>query len=71
MLISELEGIKHETSKNLPARLFQKQNKSLKLGRINADISHKLEKQLRSKTVKRFGSKKDNLPKAIQEAVKT
>jgi hypothetical protein len=27
MLISELEGTKHETSKNLPARLFQKQNK--------------------------------------------
>ena len=32
MLISELEGTKNETSKNLPARLFQKQKKVTKIG---------------------------------------
>jgi hypothetical protein len=59
----------------LAARLFQKhvtsKNKWLKLGRINVDISDELEKQLRLKTVERFGGKKGDLSKAVQEAVKT
>jgi len=40
------------------------------LGRINVDISDELEKQLRLKTVERFGGKKGDLSKAVQEAVK-
>ena len=70
-VISEIEGTKHETNKNwiqkLAAHLFQKQSKWLKLGRINVDISEELEKQLRMKTVERFGGKKWQL---IQEAAK-
>jgi hypothetical protein len=41
------------------------------LGRINVDIKDELEKQLRIKTVERFGGKKGDLSKAVQEAVKT
>jgi hypothetical protein len=41
------------------------------LGRINVDITDELEKQLRLKTVERFGGKKGDLSRAVQEAVKT
>ncbi|MGA3111142.1 MAG: ribbon-helix-helix domain-containing protein [Candidatus Bathyarchaeia archaeon] len=41
------------------------------MGRINVDISDELEKQLRLKTVERFGGKKGDLSKAVQDAVKT
>jgi hypothetical protein len=41
------------------------------LGRINVEISEELEKQLRLKTVERFGGKKGDLSKAVQEAVET
>jgi hypothetical protein len=41
------------------------------MGRINVDISNELEKQLRLKTVERFGGKKGDLSRALQEAVKT
>ena len=71
MLISELDGTKKETNKNLPARLFQKQKQVTKMGRINIDIPDELEKQLRLKTIEQFGGKKGDLSKAIQEAIKT
>jgi len=41
------------------------------MGRINVDISDELEKQLRLKTVEKFGGKKGDLSRALQEAVKT
>ncbi len=41
------------------------------MGRINVDISDEIEKQLRLKTVERFGGKKGDLSRAIQEAVQT
>ena len=41
------------------------------MGRISIDLSDELEKQLRFKTVERFGGKKGDLSKAVQEAVKT
>ena len=41
------------------------------LGRINVDISDEIEKQLRLKTVEKFGGKKGDLSRAVQEAVKT
>jgi hypothetical protein len=41
----------------------------LKLGRINVDISDDLEKQFRLETVERFGGKKGDLSKAVQEAI--
>jgi hypothetical protein len=41
------------------------------MGRINVDIKDELEKQLRIKTVERFGGKKGDLSRAVQEAVKT
>ena len=40
------------------------------MGRINVDISDELEKQLRLKTVEKFGGKKGDLSKAVQEAVR-
>jgi hypothetical protein len=41
------------------------------MGRINVDLSDEVEKQLRIKTVERFGGKKGDLSRAVQEAVKT
>jgi hypothetical protein len=41
------------------------------MGRINIDMPDELEKQLRIETVERFGGKKGDLSKAVQEAVKT
>ncbi len=40
------------------------------MGRINVDISQEIEKQLRLKTVEKFGGKKGDLSRAVQEAVK-
>ncbi|MCW4005753.1 MAG: ribbon-helix-helix domain-containing protein [Candidatus Bathyarchaeota archaeon] len=41
------------------------------MGRISVDIPDELEKQFRLKTVEKFGGKKGDLSRAIQEAVKT
>ena len=41
------------------------------MGRISADLPDELEKQLRLKTVERFGGKKGDLSRAVEEAVKT
>jgi hypothetical protein len=41
------------------------------MGRISVDLPDALEKQLRLKTVERFGGKKGDLSKAVEEAVKT
>jgi hypothetical protein len=43
----------------------------LKMGRISVELSDQLEKQLRFKTVERFGGKKGDLTRAVEEAVKT
>jgi len=39
------------------------------MGRINVALSDKLEKKLRLKTIERFGGKKGDLQKAVEEAV--
>jgi hypothetical protein len=41
------------------------------LGRISVDLPDELEKQLRLKTVERFGGKKGDLSRAVEEAIKT
>ena len=41
------------------------------MGRISVDLSDELEKKLRFKTIERFGGKKGDLSKAVEEAVKT
>ena len=41
------------------------------MGRINVDLPDELEKKLRFKTVERFGGKKGDLSKAVEEAIKT
>jgi hypothetical protein len=63
-----------EIDDSLILKIYDKQscNKQVnKMGRINVDISDELEKQLRLKTVERFGGKKGDLSRAVQEAVKT
>jgi hypothetical protein len=40
------------------------------MGRISVLLSDELEKQLRFKTVERFGGKKGDLSRAVEEAVK-
>ena len=41
------------------------------MGRISVEISDELEKKLRFKTIDRFGGKKGDLSRAVEEAVKT
>lgn len=41
------------------------------MGRISVTLSDELEKRLRIKTVKRFGGRKGDLSRAVEEAVKT
>jgi hypothetical protein len=41
------------------------------MGRISVELSDELEKQLRFKTVEKFGGRKGDLSKAVEEAVKT
>ena len=41
------------------------------MGRISVAIPDKLEKALRLKTVERFGGKKGDLSKAVEDAVST
>ncbi len=40
------------------------------MGRISVDIPDELERQLRLQTVERFGGKKGDLSRAVEEAVK-
>ncbi len=41
------------------------------MGRISVDIPDGLEKELRLKTIERFGGRKGDLSKAVEEAVET
>ena len=41
------------------------------MGRISLHLSDELEKRLRFKTIERFGGKKGDLSRAVEEAVKT
>ena len=41
------------------------------MGRISVELSDKLEKKLRFKTIERFGGRKGDLSRAVQEAVET
>ena len=41
------------------------------MGRISVDLPDELEKRLRLTTVERFGGKKGDLSKAVEDAVRT
>jgi len=41
------------------------------MGRISVDLPDELEKQFRFKTIERFGGRKGDLSKAVEEAVET
>jgi hypothetical protein len=41
------------------------------MGRIGVELSDELEKELRFKTIERFGGRKGDLSRAVEEAVKT
>jgi hypothetical protein len=41
------------------------------MGRISVALSDELEKQLRFKTIERFGGKKGDLSRAVEEAIDT
>jgi hypothetical protein len=41
------------------------------MGRINVELPDELEKKLRFKTIERFGGKKGDLSRAVEEAIKT
>ena len=43
----------------------------IEMGRISVELSDELEKRLRFKTIERFGGKKGDLSRAVEEAVKT
>jgi hypothetical protein len=41
------------------------------MGRVSVNLSDELEKKLRLKTIERFGGRKGDLSRAVEEAVKT
>jgi len=41
------------------------------MGRISVELSDELEKELRFKTIERFGGRKGDLSRAVEDAVKT
>jgi hypothetical protein len=41
------------------------------MGRIGVELSDKLEKELRLKTIERFGGRKGDLSRAVEEAIRT
>ena len=41
------------------------------MGRIGVDLPDELEKKLRLKTIERFGGRKGDLSKAVEEALET
>jgi len=41
------------------------------MGRISVELSDELEKKLRFKTIEKFGGRKGDLSRAIEEAVRT
>ncbi len=43
----------------------------IEMGRISADLPDELEKELRLKTIERFGGRKGDLSRAVEEAVET
>jgi metal-responsive CopG/Arc/MetJ family transcriptional regulator len=43
----------------------------IQMGRISVELPDELEKKLRFKTIDRFGGKKGDLSRAVEEAVKT
>jgi hypothetical protein len=43
----------------------------VEVGRISVALSDELEKMLRFKTIERFGGKKGDLSKAVEEAIQT
>jgi hypothetical protein len=43
----------------------------IEMGRISVELSDDLEKKLRFKTIERFGGKKGDLSRAVEEAVRT
>ena len=47
------------------------QEATLTMGRISVDLPDELEKQLRLKTVEKFGGKKGDLSRAVEDAIKT
>ena len=50
---------------------IKQESMEIEMGRICVDIPDGLEKELRFKTVERFGGKKGDLSRAVEEAVKT
>jgi hypothetical protein len=43
----------------------------IEMGRISVEIPDELEKKLRLQTIERFGGRKGDLSKAVEEAVKS
>jgi hypothetical protein len=41
------------------------------MGRITVELPDELEKQLRFKTIEKFGGKKGDLSRAVEEAIRT
>jgi hypothetical protein len=51
-------------------RVKSNYNAVIEMGRISVELSDELEKKLRLKTIERFGGKKGDLSRAVEEAIK-
>jgi len=62
----------HLTRANRAHKLKHIQQKLvIQMGRICVELPNELEKKLRFKTIEKFGGRKGDLSKAVEEAVKT
>jgi len=62
---------KHLARAGAYIKIIKNKSAVVEMGRISAELSDELEKQLRFKTIERFGGRKGDLSRAIEEAVKT
>jgi len=51
-------------------RAIKRRKVEIRMGRVSVFLSDDLEKKLRFKTIERFGGRKGDLSKAVEEAVK-
>jgi hypothetical protein len=64
-----LEELLTRANRDLQIEAIQKQ--VIEMGRICVELPNELEKKLRFKAIERFGGKKGDLSKAVEESVRT
>jgi hypothetical protein len=71
-ILKQVENLSKSNTRNLTFSLNNVKNVlKIDMGRITVELPDELEKKLRFKTIEKFGGKKGDLSRAVEEAVKT